>query len=67
MKVKVKRTKSLPRNYKSLGLSFETWESLNSGEEVELDSVPKSYESFVDVSESSSAKPSKPASSKGGK
>ena len=66
MKVKVKVEKSLPRNYKSLGLSLETWESLNSGEVVELDSVPKEYERFVEV-KGSSVKPSKPVTGKGGK
>ena len=66
MKVKVKMQKSLPRNYKSLGLSLETWESLNSGEVVELESVPQEYEGLLEV-KSSSAKPSKPVTGKGGK
>ena len=70
MNIKAKLPNSLPRNWKSVGLSGKSWEDLNDGKSIEVESVPKGYDQFVeeDTSVSSSASiGSKKASSKGGK
>ena len=70
MNIKAKLPNSLPRNWKSVGLSGKSWEDLNSGKSIEVESIPKGYSHLVeeDTSVSSSTSTgSKKASSKGGK
>jgi hypothetical protein len=52
----VKAKEALPRNYKSVGISFEVWEKLNSMEEVELDSIPEKYKNKIEVISDNSKK-----------
>ena len=54
--MKVKAKENLPRNYKSVGLSFEVWNKLNSFEEVELDSIPEKYKNKIEVISNNSKK-----------
>ena len=70
MKIKAKFPNSLPRNWKSVGLSGKSREDLNDGKSIEVESIPKGYDQFVDEEASASTSAStgsKNASSKGGK
>ena len=68
MKIKIKRSDTLPRNWKSVGLSSKAWEELNGGKAIEVESIPSEYKSLVEeVKESSSASKGSKAATKGGK
>ena len=70
MKVKANKPGTLPRDYKVHGWNVDTWEDLNNGKSVEVDSVPSSYELLVTEvkGEGSSASVStKPSPKKGAK
>ena len=54
--MKVKARETLPRNYKSAGISFEKWKELNSMKVVELDSVPEKYKSKIEIISDNSKK-----------
>ena len=68
MKIKIKRSDTLPRNWKSIGLSSKAWEELNGGKAIEVEAIPSEYEGLVEEeSSSSSASQGSKAASKGGK
>ena len=67
MKIKVKRAGTLPRNYKSKGLTSKAWEDLNGGKAIEVDSVPGDWEHLVEEVETPSTSTGSKAPSKGGK
>jgi len=53
MKVKLKDSNtSLPNCWKSCGASFEDWQKLSQGKEVELKSIPESIEHLFDAPKS---------------
>jgi len=52
MKVKLKKGRILPNNWKQCGHSFEDWEDLNNGKSIDMGKVPKSIEDYFDVEES---------------
>ena len=55
MKVKIKDIgTSLPNAWKSCGVSKEEWEELQSGKEVEVSTVPESFEHLVEIKKSPS-------------
>lgn len=47
MKIKINTARTLPRDYKVHGWNVETWEKLNEGEVVEVDSIPSGYNGLV--------------------
>jgi hypothetical protein len=50
MKIKIKNKGSkLPNCWKSCGASFEDWQELQSGKEIEVSSVPESIKNLVGV------------------
>ena len=55
MKIKNKDSK-LPNCWKSCGASFEDWQELQSGKEIEVSSVPESIKHLVEVTKSPSIK-----------
>ena len=56
MKIKLKNGVVLPNNWKSCGCSAEDWTDLNSGNSLELNSIPELIKDNVDV-EGSASKP----------
>jgi|TARA_B100001094_G_scaffold102571_2_gene98706 hypothetical protein len=52
MKVKLKKGKLVPRDNSFSGLSKQDYNNLNAGKSVEMDSVPKLIESFVEKEKS---------------
>ena len=70
MKIKIKRSDTLPRNWKSVGLSSKAWEELNGGKAIEVEAIPSEYKNLVEEVESSPSSAStgsKATNSKGGK
>jgi hypothetical protein len=70
MKVRILTPKTLPRNYLGLGLTKKTWEELNSGKVVEVDSIPGEYKNKVEEVKETTTSPTSTgskASIKGGK
>lgn len=47
MKVKMKNKGSLPNCWKSCGASYEDWQELQSGKEIEVSSVSESVKNLV--------------------
>ena len=51
MKIKIKdKGVALPNVWKVCGASYEDWEELRNGKEIEVKSVPEAISSLVDVS-----------------
>jgi len=53
MKIKNKGSK-LPNCWKSCGASFEDWQELQSGKEIEVSSIPESIKNLVEAIKSPS-------------
>ena len=49
MKIKLKEGR-LPNKWKQCGVSLKDWESLHSGKEIQVKSIPDSIKHLVDVS-----------------
>lgn len=49
MKVKMKSKGSLPNCWKSCGASYDDWQDLQSGKEIEVSSIPQSIENLVEI------------------
>ena len=52
MKVKLKKGRILPNNWKQCGYTFEDWGNLNNGKSIDMEKVPKLIEDYFDVEES---------------
>ena len=51
MKIKIKdQGVNLPNVWKSCGASYEDWQELHSGKEIEVKTVPEIIETLVNVS-----------------
>ena len=51
MKIKIKdKGVKLPNVWKSCGASYEDWQELHSGKEIEVKTVPEIIETLVNVS-----------------
>ena len=60
MKIKTKDPSvSLPNCWKSCGVGIEDWDKLQAGNEIEVNSVPDSINSLVEVASASSPKKEK--------
>ncbi len=66
MKVKLKKDRILPNNWKSCGYTADDWENLNNGKTIDMDKVPELIENDIDVVSSGSSTSSK-YKNKGGK
>jgi len=57
MKVKMKNKSSmLPNCWKQCKASYEDWQELQSGKEIEVSSIPESIKNLVEVMQSPSRK-----------
>ena len=59
MKIKIKDGAILPNAWKQCGMTKVEWDSLQSGKEHEVDSVPELIANNVDVVEETASKPKK--------
>ena len=59
MKIKMKSNGSLPNCWKSCGVSYDDWQELQSGKEVDASSVPDSIKNLVEVVKTSQPKKNK--------
>ena len=60
MKIKLKKDKILPNNWKSCGHTAKDWEDLNNGKTIDVGKVPELIEDYIDVVSSGSTASSKP-------